>query len=158
MGRGWFAPALIRRLSMIKSIPLNKLFAWHRNVRPVADERVVKCPPANPAPTSARNASSPQVPAVPNPRRALRRSSMAQDRPPLPLEQLEKATACLRAAEREVLVLSARERLTNRQIAARLGMTPKRAERLLARAIYKLAGALERQERKPRLWWWFERK
>ena len=81
---------------------------------------------------------------------------MAQDFPPLSLEQLEKAAECLAPIEREVLVLSARERLSSRDIAARLGVTPRKAERILARAIRKLVAAIDRQEReerKPRAWW-----
>ena len=84
---------------------------------------------------------------------------MAQDYSPLPLEQLEKAAECLRPIERKVLVLSARERLSNRAIAARLGITPRKAERILARAICKLTRAIDRQGRKVRRqqehrpWW-----
>lgn len=77
---------------------------------------------------------------------------MASDRPPPTLERLEKAAAVLRPLEREVLVLSARERLSNDVIAARLGVEPEAAERLLARALCKLDRALERQERP---WWKF---
>ena len=83
---------------------------------------------------------------------------MAQDRPPLGLEQIEQAAQCLRPIERQVLVLSARERLSGRAIAARLGMTPRRVERILARAIFKLTRAIERQERAERrkqAWWRF---
>ena len=84
---------------------------------------------------------------------------MAQDLPPLSLVQLEKAAECLAPIERQVLVFSARERLSNREIAARLGVTPKKAERILASAISKLARAIERQEREERRrrehrpWW-----
>ena len=77
---------------------------------------------------------------------------MASDRPPVTLERLERAASTLLPIEREVLLLSARERLSNGEIAARLGMTPQAAERLLARAISKLDRAIDRQERP---WWKF---
>jgi len=77
---------------------------------------------------------------------------MPSDRPPVVLEQLENAVSTLRPIEREVLVLSARERLSNREIAARLGITPQTAEHLLAKALRKFDRALERQERP---WWRF---
>ena len=77
---------------------------------------------------------------------------MAGDRPSMTLERLEHAASSLRPIEREVLVLSARERLSNDEIAARLGITPEAAERLLARALCRLDRALERQERP---WWRF---
>ena len=77
---------------------------------------------------------------------------MARDRPPVPLDRLEKAASSLRPIEREVLVLSACERLSIGQIAARLGIAPQAAERLLARAICRLDRVLERQERP---WWRF---
>lgn len=77
---------------------------------------------------------------------------MARNRPSMTLERLETATSSLRPAEREVLVLSARDRLSNDEIAARLGITPEAAERLLAEALYWLDVALERQERP---WWRF---
>lgn len=75
---------------------------------------------------------------------------MAQDLPPLSLDQLEQAAGCLRPIERRVLVLSARERLSGRAIGERLGMTPRKVERILARAIFKLTRAIERQERAQR--------
>ena len=75
---------------------------------------------------------------------------MARDRAPVTLERLEKAASSLRPIEREVLVLSARERLSNDEIAARLGVTAQAVERLLARAICRLDRALQRQERP---WW-----
>jgi RNA polymerase sigma factor (sigma-70 family) len=75
---------------------------------------------------------------------------MASDRPPLTPERLEKAASSVSPPEREVLVLSAGERLSNDEIAARLGLTVEAAERLLADALCKLDRALERQE-----WpWW----
>lgn len=77
---------------------------------------------------------------------------MARDRSALPLDRLERAATKLRLIEREVLVLSAREGLPNDEIAARLGITPEAAERLLAKALCRLDRALERQ-RRP--WWRF---
>ena len=77
---------------------------------------------------------------------------MARDRPPLTPARIEKAATSLRPDEREVLVLSARERLSNAEIAGRLGITPDAAERLLARALDRLDRALARQERP---WWRF---
>lgn len=77
---------------------------------------------------------------------------MASDRPSVTPERLEKAVARLRPIEREVLMLSARERLPNEEIAARLGITAEAAERLLAKALCKLDRAIERQDRP---WWRF---
>jgi RNA polymerase sigma factor (sigma-70 family) len=77
---------------------------------------------------------------------------MAKDRSAVTLERLEKAASRLRPIEREVLVLSARERLSNAEIAARLGIAPESVERLLANALCTLDRALERQERP---WWKF---
>lgn len=77
---------------------------------------------------------------------------MASDRPPVTLERLERAASTLLPIERKVLLLSSRERLSNAEIAARLGMTTQAAERLLARAISKLDRAIERQEQP---WWKF---
>ena len=76
---------------------------------------------------------------------------MASKRAPT-LEQLERAASSLSPVEREVLVLSAREGLSNDDIAARLGITGEAADRLLARAICRFDEALERQDR---LWWRF---
>ena len=77
---------------------------------------------------------------------------MVSDRRSLKLERLEKAASSLRPIEREVLVLSAREGLSNGEIAVRIGITAEAAERLLARALCRLDRALERQERP---WWRF---
>ena len=77
---------------------------------------------------------------------------MASDRPPMTLERIEQAASRLRPIEREVLILSARDRLSKYEIAGRLGITPQAAERLLARAVCRLDRALERQERP---WWRF---
>ena len=59
------------------------------------------------------------------------------------LERLERAAARLRPLEREVLVLSARDGLRIDQIAERLGISRRRAERLLASAIRNFDRALE---------------
>ena len=77
---------------------------------------------------------------------------MRRDRSAVALDRLERAASSLSPIEREVLVLSACERLSIDQIAARLGIAPQAAERLLARAICRLDRALERQERP---WWRF---
>ena len=77
---------------------------------------------------------------------------MMRDRPSMTLERLERAASSLRPIEREVLILSARERLSTDEIAARLGITAQAAERLLVRAICRLDRELERQERP---WWRF---
>ena len=77
---------------------------------------------------------------------------MTKDRPELTPERLEDAAKCLRPSERQVLILSAREGLSNDEIALRLGIEPQAAERLLANALLRLDRALERQERP---WWRF---
>ncbi|HEX8223765.1 MAG TPA: sigma factor-like helix-turn-helix DNA-binding protein [Allosphingosinicella sp.] len=77
---------------------------------------------------------------------------MASDRPALTPERLEKAARSLTAMEREALFLSARERLSNQEVAERLDITSEATERLLAKALRKLDRALERQERP---WWRF---
>lgn len=77
---------------------------------------------------------------------------MARDRPPLTHERLERAASRLRPVEREVLGLSAREHMSNQEIAARFGITVRAAERILAKALCRLDRALERQERP---WWRF---
>lgn len=68
------------------------------------------------------------------------------------VERVERAAAVLSRLEREVLVLSAGHGLRNEEIAARLGISERRAERLLARALRKFDRALDRQERP---WWRF---
>jgi DNA-directed RNA polymerase specialized sigma24 family protein len=77
---------------------------------------------------------------------------MTKDRIELTPERLAVAAKSLRPIERQVLILSARERLSNHEIALRLGMEPHAAERLLANALLRLDRALERQERP---WWRF---
>ena len=69
------------------------------------------------------------------------------------VERVARAAAALSSLEQEILVLSAGHRLRNAEIAARLGMTERRVERLLARALRKFARALERQERRWRSFW-----
>lgn len=55
--------------------------------------------------------------------------------------------------ERKVLVLSARDGLSNEEIASRLAISPAEAERLLASALCRLSSALERKrKRRWRLW------
>jgi DNA-directed RNA polymerase specialized sigma24 family protein len=66
--------------------------------------------------------------------------------------RLRRAASTLGRRELQVLILSAAEGLRNEQIAARLGIAPRSAERLLARALCKLDRALERQDRP---WWRF---
>lgn len=75
---------------------------------------------------------------------------MTKDRPTIPLARLDRAVAGLRPMEREVLLLSAREGLSNDKVAQRLGISSAEAERLLATALCRLDRALDRQERR---WW-----
>jgi RNA polymerase sigma factor (sigma-70 family) len=77
---------------------------------------------------------------------------MARDRPSVPLDRLDQAVSRLSPIEREVLRLSAREGLSNREIASRLDISAEAAERLLARALCRLDRELERLERP---WWRF---
>ena len=74
-------------------------------------------------------------------------------------ERVERAAAALSPLEREVLVLSAGHGLPNREIAARLGISERRAEHLLARALRKFDRALRKFDPKldgpPRTWWRF---
>lgn len=76
---------------------------------------------------------------------------MASDRAPT-AEELERAASSLSPVECEVLALSAREGLSNDDIATRLGISAETADRLLARAICRFDQALERRDR---LWWRF---
>jgi RNA polymerase sigma factor (sigma-70 family) len=69
---------------------------------------------------------------------------------PFDPDRLREAVATLRQNERRVLFLSAAEGLRNAEIAKRLGITPRAAERLLARALRKLDRALD-----DRPWWRF---
>ncbi len=68
------------------------------------------------------------------------------------LDRLERAALKLRPIELEVLLLSAQDRLRNNEIAARLGITTKAAERHLADALYHLNRHMDREERP---WWKF---
>lgn len=77
---------------------------------------------------------------------------MANNRPEPTPERIEQAAKGLRPDEREVLALSAGERLSYAEIAGRLGISSEEVERLLARALRKLDRALERQQRP---WWRF---
>jgi DNA-directed RNA polymerase specialized sigma24 family protein len=66
--------------------------------------------------------------------------------------RVERAAAALTALERETLALSAGLGLGSGEIARRLGVSERRAERLLARALWKFDRAL-RPDRRP--WWRF---
>ena len=57
-------------------------------------------------------------------------------------ERAEKAAASLSALERDVLLLSAHFRMRNDDIAEFLGISERRAERLLARALFKFDRAV----------------
>ena len=65
-------------------------------------------------------------------------------------EIVERAAAALSPLERQVLVLSAGYRLRNADIAARLGISERRAERLLSRALRKFD---RRIDERPSSWW-----
>jgi RNA polymerase sigma factor (sigma-70 family) len=71
---------------------------------------------------------------------------------PSETERAEWAAARLSWLEREVLVLSAGLGLRNHEIAARLGISERRAERLLARALRKFDRALHQRRSS---WWRF---
>ena len=60
------------------------------------------------------------------------------------LERAERAALCLSGLARDVLELSARGRLTNAEIGRRLGISERRAERILGRALRKFDCALNR--------------
>ena len=68
------------------------------------------------------------------------------------VERLEQAAATLSPLERDVLVLSAGLGLRNNEIAARLGLSERRAERILAQALRKFDRALRPQGHS---WWKF---
>jgi RNA polymerase sigma factor (sigma-70 family) len=68
-------------------------------------------------------------------------------------ERLVQAVARLRSLEREVLLLSAGERLSNAEIGQRLKLAPDEVERLLARALLKLDRRLARRRRPWRRFW-----
>jgi RNA polymerase sigma factor (sigma-70 family) len=63
--------------------------------------------------------------------------------------RVERAAAALSPLEREVFVLSAGHGLRIAQIAGRLAISERRAERILARALRKFDRAMH--ERRP--WW-----
>jgi RNA polymerase sigma factor (sigma-70 family) len=67
-------------------------------------------------------------------------------------ERVERAAAALSPLEREVLVLSAGHGLRNHEIAARLGISERRALRILARALRKFARAMDERPSGWRLW------
>jgi RNA polymerase sigma factor (sigma-70 family) len=77
---------------------------------------------------------------------------MPDSREDIDAERLASAVLRLRPDEREVLLFSARERLSNPQIADRLGISTEAVERLLARALTRLDRDLAGQERP---WWRF---
>lgn len=77
---------------------------------------------------------------------------MAKLRQPITPARIARAARKLGPLERDVLMLSAREKLGRDEIAARLDLTPKQVDRFLAEALVKLHRALERQERR---WWKF---
>ena len=66
------------------------------------------------------------------------------------VRRAERAGAALSPLEREVLVLSAGHKLGSAAIAARLGISERRAERVLAGALHKFDRAMD-EERRP--WW-----
>jgi RNA polymerase sigma factor (sigma-70 family) len=69
---------------------------------------------------------------------------------PSEAERVARAAASLSPLEREVLGLSAGHGLSNREIAARLGISERRTERQLARALRKFDRALHQPSRP---WW-----
>ena len=71
---------------------------------------------------------------------------------PSDLERVRRAAASLTPIERDVLALAAGLGLSNAEVAARLGIGERRAERLLARAIVRFGRALD-AARDP--WWHF---
>lgn len=65
-------------------------------------------------------------------------------------ERSEWGARCLSPVERRVLVLAARDGLSNSEIAKWLDIAPASIERILARAIVKLGRAVEQRQRR---WW-----
>ena len=61
--------------------------------------------------------------------------------------RVERAAAALTALERDVLALSAGRGLRTVEIARRFGISERRAERILARALRKFDRALARHDR-----------
>lgn len=76
-------------------------------------------------------------------RRSLRRG-------PSETVRVERASACLSRLEREVLALSAGLGLGNSEIARRLAIGERRAERILARALLKFDRAMDNRAKS---WW-----
>jgi RNA polymerase sigma factor (sigma-70 family) len=66
------------------------------------------------------------------------------------VSRVERAAACLSPLERDVLALSAGHGWRNAEIAAALGISERRAERVLARALRKFDRAIGQR---PRRWW-----
>ena len=77
---------------------------------------------------------------------------MAKDRRSREIARIERAVTDLCPLEREVFLLSARDGLRNDEIAARLGLSERRAERILAQALRKFDRALRPQGHS---WWKF---
>jgi RNA polymerase sigma factor (sigma-70 family) len=61
-------------------------------------------------------------------------------------ERFKEAAATLSPLERDVLFLSARVGLPNSKIAELLGISERRAERLLGSAIFKFDRAVQKEE------------
>ena len=119
---------------MIKTIPLSKLVASPRNVRRSSDPQ-------------ADIELKADIEA-----RGLLQNLMTG--PALKeAERVERAAAALSPLEREILVLSAGLRLNAAEIARRLGISERRSERLLARALRKFDRALEYDGRRRWRWW-----
>lgn len=77
---------------------------------------------------------------------------MTEDIGPVRLEQLERAFKRRRPKHRELILLARVDGLTYAEIAERLGIGVNEVERRMAKAIYSLDKALDRQERP---WWRF---
>jgi RNA polymerase sigma factor (sigma-70 family) len=69
---------------------------------------------------------------------------------PFDVARAKRAASVLSPLERHVLMLSAGQNLRNAEIAAKLGVSERRAERILARALHKFDRAME--ERSRRRW------